>query len=106
MYEIEELIKEEKDLLDKLSQNRSLQEGYNTILFCQKYGIRIGDTISFKERNKLVIGVIDHFKYSGVTVSYPIVRLFNQDGKVGKREARCWYSSLETIKVIPNTTNL
>lgn len=100
MYEIEELIKEEKDLLDKLLQNRSLQKEHNTILFCRKYGIRIGNTISFKDGNKLITGVLDHFEYSGVNVSYPIVRLFNQDGKIGKREVRCWYSNLETIKVI------
>ena len=97
---IEKLINEEKELLQKISENREMQRKYYTDLFCKKYNIKIGDTIKFKDGKDIVIGVIDHFDYSGVKPSYPIVLLFNQDGKIGKRERRCWYSSLETIEVV------
>ena len=97
---IEKLIKEEKELLQKLSENRDLQCEYYTNLFCEKYKIKIGDTIKFKDGEDFVTGVIDHFEYSGVKPNYPIVLLFNQDGKVGKREKRCWWSALETIEVV------
>lgn len=97
---IENLINEEKVLLQKLSENRYLQREYFTNLFCEKYKIKIGDTIKFKDGKDFVIGVIDHFEYSGVKPDYPIVLLLNNDGKVGKREKRCWWSALETIEVV------
>ena len=97
---IEKLINEEKELLQKIFENREMQRKYYTELFCEKYKIKIGDTIKFKDGKDIVTGIIDHFDYSGVKPSYPIVLLFNQDGKIGKREKRCWYSSLETIEVV------
>ena len=97
---IEQLINEEKELLAKISENRNKQRDYYTNLFCEKHKIKIGDTIKFKDGKDTVIGVIDHFEYSGVKPNYPIVLLFNNDGKVGKREKRCWWSALETIEVV------
>jgi hypothetical protein len=99
---IEKLIDEEKELLQKISENKKAQREYYTDLFCKKYKIKIGDTIKFKDGRKLVTGVIDRFEYyySGVNPVYIIVLLFNKDGKLGKREMRCWHSSLETIEVV------
>lgn len=97
---IEQLINEEKELLAKISENRNKQRDYYTNLFCEKYKIKIGDTIKFKDGKDTVTGVINRFEYSGVKPNYPIVLLFNNDGNVGKREKRCWWSSLETIEVV------
>jgi signal peptidase I len=97
---IEQLIHEEKELLAKISENRNKQRDYYTALFCEKYKVKIGDTIKFKDGKDTLTGVIDHFEYSGVKPNYPIVLLINNDGKVGKREKRCWWSALETIEVV------
>ena len=97
---IEQLINEEKELVAKILENRNKQRDYYTTLFCEKYKIKIGDTIKFKDGKHTVTGVVDHFEYSGVKPSYPIILLFNNDGKVGKRQKRCWYSSLESIEVV------
>ena len=97
---IEQLIHEEKELLIAIHENRLKQKNYNTEKFCEKYGIKIGDTIKFKDGKDIVTGVISKFEYSGVKPTYPIVLLFNQDGRVGKREKRCYWSSLETIEVV------
>ena len=97
---IDQLIHEEKELLIAIHENRVKQRNYNTKMFCKKYGIKIGDTIKFKDGKDIITGVISKFEYSGVKPNYPVVLLFNQDGKVGKREKRCWLSSLETIEVV------
>lgn len=100
---IEQLINEENELLTAISENKRKQKEYYTNLFCEKYKIKIGDTISYKEgkdNKDIVVGVLDHFQYSDVHPYAPVVLLFNSDGKVGKREKKCWYSSLETIEVV------
>jgi len=97
---IDKLITEEKNLLVAIHENRIKQKEYYTNLICEKYKIKIGDTIKFKDGKDFITGVIDRFDYSGVKPNYPIVLLFNQDGKVGKREKRCWWSLLETIEVV------
>lgn len=97
---LEQLKQQEKELSDLLSVNRNKQRDYYTTLFCEKYKIKIGDTIKFKDGKDTVVGVINRFDYSGVKPNYPVVSLFNSDGKVGKREKRCYYSSLESIEVV------
>jgi hypothetical protein len=98
---IEKLIDEEKELLNAISENRKKQQDYYTNLFCEKNKIKIGDLIRFKEGEQTFIGILDHFEYSGVKPIYPIILLLNKDMKIGKREKKCWISSIETIEVIP-----
>ena len=97
---LENLEEEEKSLVSQLIENRRKQKEIQTNLFCIKHNISIGDTIEFFSGNKRIVGVIHHFEYSGVEPLYPIVRLFNKNGEMGKREESCWYSSIPTIKVL------
>lgn len=100
MDTLQDLVTEEKILLDKISENRTKQRSINAELFCTEYGINIGDTIEFMDWNKKVIGVFDHIDFSGVRVNYPVVKAFNAAGKVGKRQAHPRYAQKETIKLV------
>lgn len=97
---LDKLILEEKELSILLSNNRAKQRDIHTIEFMAKHGIKLGDTIEFEDGREKVRGVFHRIEYNGVKISYPYVLQFNQDGKVGKRERRCWWSQQETIKLI------
>ena len=64
----------------------------------KKHGINIGDTIEFMDGTKKIIGLFHRIEFSQSNPIYAWVRVFNNDGKPGKREQRVWNSSLETIK--------
>lgn len=100
--ELKELEQEEKRLMELLDANRKSQRVIHTQIFLSKYGINIGDTVEFEDGREKVVGVLDRLEYSGVLVNYPMIRLFNSDGKLGKREKRCWWSSFETLKLSAN----
>ena len=100
MTRLEELKQQEKSLLLQLEENKNEQRAINTEEFLNKYGIKFGDTIQFEDGSKTVTGVFDRLTYSQSEPRYPIVKLFNADGKPGKREAQCWWSGLNTIKVV------
>jgi len=97
---LEKLEEEEKLLESQLVDNRRKQKEIHTKLFCIKHNISIGDTIEFFYGTKKSVGIIHHFEYGGVVPYYPVIRLFNKNGEVGQREERCWYSSLDTMKVL------
>jgi len=95
---LSQLVQEEATILDSLSTNRAEQRDIRTEIFLEKYGIKIGDAIEFNEGKETIRGVITSLEYNGVKPVYVVVNQFNSDGKVVKREKRCWYSSLGTIK--------
>lgn len=97
---IEQLIKQEKELLTALEENRLKQRVYNTEKFCEKHGIKIGDTIKFQDGRETFVGVLSKFEYSRTDVMWPIVLLLNKDGQIGKREKKVWTHSLETVEVL------
>jgi hypothetical protein len=90
MDDIKRLLEEEKNILFLLNENRKEQKRINTDNFLNKLGIEIGDIIEFKDGNDLVRGKFHKIDYSGVKPQYVYVLLFNSDGKIGKREKRCY----------------
>ena len=100
---IEQLLIEEQELLNKLHKNREKQREIYTAEFLKEHGIKIGDTIEFEEGRHIVTGVVNRLEYSGTKPNYVMALTFKSDGNVGKREVRCYWSSLKTIKVIKST---
>lgn len=97
---LQELEKQESELTNALYENLCRQREINASAFMEKYGIQIGDTISFMDGKEVVKGEFHKLEYYGAKVNYPYVLMINSDGKVGKRERRCWWSNLGTIKKI------
>jgi hypothetical protein len=96
----EELIQQEKELMEYLSSNRQKQRELNQIAFMDKHKVYIGDCVEFMDGKTKRTGIISGVEFSGVNPSYYICTLFNTDGKLGKREVRIWHSSMNTLKVI------
>lgn len=97
---IEELLKEEKYLLERLSHNRKKQRELYTERFCSRTGVKIGDTVSFMDGRKRTVGIIHRFIYSGQKPMHPVVLILKKDGTPGKLERRIWLDSLGTIEVL------
>lgn len=97
---LQELEKEETDLNYLLSINRERQRVIHTNNFLSKYGIKFGDTVEFMDGSEKITGVFDRIEYNGVKVAHPFVKQLNSDGKVGKRDKRCWWSGLNTLKLV------
>lgn len=97
---LEELVQQEKEIKELLARNQERQKLLNRIAFVEKYGVDIGDTVEWIDGKTPKKGVISKIEYSGVNPSHYIATLFNSGGKLGKRETRIWYYSLESLKLI------
>ena len=97
---IEQLKQQEKELNELLSENRSKQRELNKIVFIEKHGIDIGDTVEWMDYKTPRKGIIEEIEFSGVNPNYYKAILFNADGKLGKRDMRIWTSSIKSLKVV------
>ncbi len=97
---LEQLQQEEQSLIELLSENRRKQRIINERNFVEKHGFDIGDTIKWVDGTTVRKGLIFMIEFSGVYPQYYMVRLFNSNGKVGKREARIWHSQMNSIRLI------
>lgn len=97
---LEQLKQQEKELTELLSENRNKQRELNKIAFIQKHGVDVGDIVEWMDGNTPRKGVISEIEFSGTTPNYYKAQLFNSDGKAGKRDARIWSYSLNSIKLV------
>lgn len=97
---IKQLQDQESDLMAQLINNRENQRILNTIEFTQKYGIEIGDTITWLDGRFERKGIVSKMTYWENKPSTVFCNLFNQDGNIGKREIRLWNNDLKVAKVI------
>ena len=102
--ELEQLKQQEKELTELLSENRNKQKELNKIAFIQKHGIDVGDTVEWMDGNTPRNGVISEIEFSGTTPNYYKAKLFNSDGKVGKRDMRIWSFSFNSIKLVAKSS--
>jgi len=83
---LEKLKEEEKDLNQKLMENRNRQRAINVTEWKQKHGLQEGDTVEFKDGNEVRRGVLQKIECYSTEVSYcQKVRLFKKDGTLGDR---------------------
>ena len=97
---IDELKKQESELMQMLDANRASQRLLNTVEFIKKHGFNIGDRVEWMDGKIKRVGVISGVEFMGQTVYYYNALLVNSDGNVGKRVMRLWPRSFETIKLI------
>ncbi len=97
---LEELKKQEAELLRELDANRAEQRKINTSQWCKDYGVNIGDAVEFVDGKNTISGQLSRFEYSGTTVKSAMVSEFNKSGEVGKREKRLWFYSLSSLRKI------
>ena len=102
--DLEQLKQQEKELTELLSENRNKQKELNKIAFIQKHGIDVGDTVEWMDGNTPRNGVISEIGFIGTTPNYCNAKLFNSDGKVGKREIRIWSFSFNSIKLVAKSS--
>lgn len=97
---------EEASLLQGLDRNRDEQREIYQKAWCEKYGISIGDIITYGKEKKT--GVMVKFDFdSSHDVHHPCVALLNWDGKQSKRHTRIYSYEFPTIKkVIPEAESL
>lgn len=89
---------EEAKLLKLLSKNREKQREILARDFFDRYGVEIGDKVSFSYGRDNFIGVVSRLEHSGVKPQRLWVLLLKQDGTVGKKETRIW--NIESMKKI------
>lgn len=102
---LEQLIKQEKELVARLSENRAMQRELNMRTFVreinEKYGLSIGEEVEWKMGDKVMRGILSNIVLdSSGRLSYYVVRLFNSDGRVGKRTTKiCGFIHTHLLKV-------
>ena len=96
---LQQLEIEENELRERLNENLSKQRDINTVNYLNKIQLKIGDSVTFMSGRKELTGVLDSLEYNQQEVRYPIIRIFNSDGKLGKRTTRVWYSEVPTLKL-------
>ncbi len=96
--EIERLEAELPELKKKVAENEARQREIHTAAYCEKLGIKMGDTIEFMHGKTLTKGVISDFQYFIFKPINPIVKLFKANGYVGERCQTVW--NPYSIKVI------
>lgn len=97
---IQELIKEEQDLRNRLLKNIENQKELNLFDFVKKHGVNIGDTIEFHNGRMKVKAVISSIEFSGCFPSYYRANLFNTNGTISKKDTRIWNSEVASIKLL------
>lgn len=102
MKSLEILKLEESNLFESLNRNRFEQCEIYQKAWCEKYGVSIGDIITYGEEEKRT-GMVVKFDFgSDHDVYYVYVALLNWDGKQSKRHTRIYsYEFLTIKKVIP-----
>ena len=95
----EELIHEEKVLLENLSKNRAEQRAINKAEYLKKHSVNIGDTVDWMDGKPMKV-VITRVEYSGVNPSCLFATLFKSDGTLGIRETRIWWHSINSLKKV------
>lgn len=96
---LQELKQEQAKLKELLSDNAKKQNAIIAKDFSEKWGYNVGDTIEWIDGRKSYIGVIIRIEVAYSYAHY-VANVFTKSGEVGKREARIWANSLETIKLI------
>lgn len=96
--ELEKLKQEEKEITELLSENLDKQRELNKIAFTQKHGVDVGDTVEWIDGKTPHKGIIAEIEFNRVTPKHFIAKLFNSDGKIGKREIRIWSYSFDSLK--------
>jgi hypothetical protein len=97
---LEELKKQENELLEQLSDNRTKQREINRDNFLKKHGIKFGDTIEYMFGKIKIVGVVHKLEYSACNVNYLCILKHNSDGKVGKIEKRICTYEMQTLKIL------
>lgn len=101
---LEQLKQQEKELTNLLSENRSKQRELSKIAFIQKHGFDVGDAVEWMDGKTPRKGVISEIEFSGTTPNCYKAKLFNSDGKIGKREMRIWSFSFKSIKLVAKSS--
>lgn len=96
--EIEQLKQEEKELTDRLVENKDKQRELNRIAFVAKYSVDVGDTVEWTDFKTQKKGVVSRIEFAGTIPYWYHAFLFNSDGKLGKIEMRIWKP--ESIKKV------
>lgn len=97
---IEQLKKEEAELLELLQENRRKQRQLSVIEFTNNHGVNIGDVIEWMDGKTQKIGTVTKFIYSGSNVDKIHCLLHNKNGKPGLRESKLWSWNIKTMRVI------
>ena len=97
---LEQLLQQEQELNQLLSENRAKQREINTKAFVDKYGADVGDVVEWTDRGEVKKGLITYIEYSGCRPYALFANRINKDGTPGNRELRIWPNEFHTIKII------
>ncbi len=93
---IEKLKQEESELREKLSENLKAQAKIKTDAFTAKYGVAVGDRITWTDYGKEFEGIVYLIRNDDLVK----VRLLKKDGTVGIRDKRIYSSDFKSIKLV------
>lgn len=97
---IDELKKQESELMELLSANRSAQKIIYERNFILKHGINVGDKIEWKLGIEKKVGIVVRVNQLHIGSLRYCIRLFKSNGELGKREFEIWRHELPSIKII------
>lgn len=96
---LQELVQQESELLSQLKENRAKQEELSSLIFTERYGINIGDTVEWEEGSVVKNGIISGIEFSCHKAIRYRAKPFNKNGEVNKRETIIW-SFPDTIRLV------
>ncbi len=83
---LEQLKAEEKEINQKLMENRNRQRAINLTAWKQKRGLQEGDMVEYLDAGDVKRGILEVISMNGTDVSFcQKVRLFKKDGSLGDR---------------------